>query len=66
MMTGLVAVGGIMDLGKHAVFIWSSYGVVTVVLAGLIVWLISDGLRLKRRLDELEARGIRRRSASVD
>jgi heme exporter protein D len=55
-----------MDLGKHAAFIWSSYGIVTVVLTGLIVWLICDGLRLKRRLDELEARGIRRRSASPD
>lgn len=51
-----------MDLGKHAVFIWSSYGVVAVVLIGLAVWLISDGARLKRRLAELEARGVRRRS----
>ncbi len=52
------------DLGKHAVFIWSSYGVVVVVLAGLIAWLISDGARLRRRLGDLEARGVRRRSAS--
>ena len=51
-----------MDLGKHAVFIWSSYGVVIVVLAGLVGWLISDGLRLKRRLAELEAQGVSRRS----
>ena len=51
-----------MDLGKHAVFIWSSYGIVAVVLFGLVAWLIIDGVRLKRRLDELEARGVRRRS----
>jgi len=52
------------DLGKHAVFIWSSYAIVVVVLTALIVWLISDGGRLKRRLADLEARGVRRRSAS--
>lgn len=51
------------DLGKHAVFIWSSYAIVVIVLAGLIAWLISDGGRLKRRLADLEARGVRRRSA---
>jgi heme exporter protein D len=50
-----------IDLGKHAAFIWASYGVVFVTLAGLIVWLIADGARLRRRLADLEARGIRRR-----
>ena len=53
-----------IDLGKHAVFIWSSYGVVIVVLAALVGWLISDGLRLRRRLAELEAQGVTRRSRS--
>lgn len=52
-----------IDLGKHAVFIWSSYAIVTLVLAVLVVWLILDGRRLKQRLAELEARGITRRSA---
>lgn len=51
-----------IDLGKHAVFIWSSYAVVTVVLAGLVAWLVLDGRRLKRRLADLEAQGITRRS----
>jgi heme exporter protein D len=55
-----------LDLGKHAVFIWSSYGVVVFVLAALVAWLISDGGRLKRRLDDLETRGVRRRSAAAD
>ncbi len=54
------------DLGKHAVFIWSSYAIVVVVLGALIAWLIIDGGRLKRRLADLEARGVRRRSASGD
>ena len=47
-----------IDLGKHAVFIWSSYGVVLVVLAALVAWLINDGLRLRRRLAELEAQAL--------
>ena len=55
-----------LDLGKHAVFIWSSYGIVVVVLAALINWLIGEGARLKRRLDDIEARGVRRRSSAGD
>ncbi len=53
---------GDMDLGKHAAFIWASYGIVLVALAGLIAWLIYDGLRLGRRLKDLEDRGVTRRS----
>jgi len=52
-----------MDLGPHAAFIWASYGVVALVLALLIAWLIADGKLQQRRLEQLEARGIRRRSA---
>ncbi|MEL6298117.1 MAG: heme exporter protein CcmD [Pseudomonadota bacterium] len=52
-----------MDLGKHAVFIWSSYGVAVTVLAALIVYLWLSGRAQKRALAELEARGVRRRSA---
>lgn len=52
-----------MDLGKHAVFIWASYAAVAGVLAGLILWLIFDGRRYKKALDEMEARGVRRRSS---
>ncbi len=52
-----------MDLGPHAAFIWSSYGVTVVVLAGLIAWLVLDGRAQERRLAELAARGVKRRSA---
>lgn len=52
-----------MDLGPHAAFIWASYGVVALVLAVLIGWLFADGKLQQRRLQQLEARGIRRRSA---
>lgn len=51
-----------MDLGPHAAFIWSAYGVVAVVIAALIAWLVVDGREQQRRLDELAARGVTRRS----
>jgi heme exporter protein D len=53
-----------MTLGPHAGFILASYGIVVVTLVGLIGWLRYDGARLQRQLDALEARGVRRRSAS--
>jgi heme exporter protein D len=51
-----------MDLGPHATFIVASYAIVAIVMAGLVAWLIVDGRRQKRILDDLEARGARRRS----
>lgn len=51
-----------MDLGPHAAYIWVAYGVVALALAALIAWLVFDGRRMQRLVDELEARGVRRRS----
>ena len=53
-----------MDLGPHAQFIWASYALVAAALAMLIAWLIIDGRRQQRLIDELEARGVRRRSST--
>lgn len=50
-------------LGDHGGFILAAYLVVVVVLAGLVIWIVLDGRQLRRRLADLEARGIRRRSA---
>jgi heme exporter protein D len=50
------------DLGPHAAYIWASYAVAAVVFAGLAAWLVADGRHQQRLLDELDARGIRRRS----
>ncbi len=47
----------------HAGFIIASYLVTLVVVVGMIVWIVLDGRLQRRRLAELEARGIRRRSA---
>lgn len=54
---------GAFDLGPHAAFIWASYGAVTFVLAGLVVWLLADHRKQRRMLAELEASGVTRRSA---
>ena len=51
-----------MDLGPHAAYIWASYAVVALVLAGLVAWLVADGRHQQRLLDELDARGVKRRS----
>jgi len=50
-----------MDLGPHATFILASYAAFAVVLVALIVWLIADGRRQQAALDDLEARGVKRR-----
>ena len=51
-----------MDFGPHAGFIWASYAIVATTLSLLVAWLVLDGRRQKHLVDELEARGIRRRS----
>jgi heme exporter protein D len=51
-----------MDLGPHAAFIWASYGIYVAVLALLIGWLVWEGRRIRSRLEDLESRGVARRS----
>ncbi len=52
-----------MSLGPHAVFIWLSYAATAIAIAALLAWLFVDGRRHQRRLADLEARGVRRRSS---
>lgn len=52
-----------MDLGPHAAFIWISYALFAAVLAGLVAWLVFDGRRQGKAITDLEARGVKRRSA---
>lgn len=51
-----------MDLGPHAVFIWTAYAATALVIAALMAWLYADGIRQQSALDDFEARGIKRRS----
>lgn len=50
-------------LGEHAFFILAAYGGAVLVLGALAAWIALDGRALRRSLDEMEARGVRRRSA---
>jgi heme exporter protein D len=52
-----------IEEGAHAGFIIAAYAVTVVVLAGLLAWAVLDGRMQRRRIADLEARGIRRRSA---
>jgi heme exporter protein D len=54
-----------MDLGPHAGFIVISYAAALTIVAGLIMWVMLDRRRLTRTVDELEAKGITRRSDRV-
>ena len=51
-----------MDLGPHAAFIVTAYAAAVAVVAGLILWVVLDRRHLARMLDEVEARGMTRRS----
>jgi heme exporter protein D len=50
------------SLGPHAVFIVAAYGAAALILAVLIGWIVLDRRAQQRALDELERRGITRRS----
>jgi heme exporter protein D len=51
-----------MDLGPHAAFIVSAYAIATALVAAMIAWIVVDHRQQTRRLAELEARGVTRRS----
>ena len=53
------------DLGPHAVFILSAYGVTFVAIAALALAVVEDDRKQRRILADLERRGIRRRSADA-
>jgi heme exporter protein D len=51
-------------LTGHAGFVFAAYAITAVVLVTMTAAILVDGRRLKRRIAELEARGVRRRSAA--
>jgi heme exporter protein D len=51
-----------MSLGPHAEFIVAAYAVTVSVVAALIAWVILDYSAQRRVLDDLEERGVTRRS----
>ena len=51
-----------MDLGPHAAFIVAAYATAVIVLGGLIAWVLLDHRTQRRKLADLETRGVSRRS----
>jgi len=51
-----------MDLGPHAAFIVAAYAAAVIVLGGVIAWVLLDYRAQRRKLADLEARGMTRRS----
>ena len=48
----------------HLAFVAAAYGFAFLIIAALIGWVVADHRTQSRTLAELEARGIRRRSAA--
>jgi len=44
------------DLGRYAFEVTSSYVVSLALLAGLILWFLARGAKMRRQLAEIEAR----------
>jgi heme exporter protein D len=53
-----------MELGPHAAFIVTAYAMAALVVIALIAWVWLDYRAQKQNLDDLETRGVTRRSAS--
>ena len=51
-----------MNLGPHAAFIVTAYAAAAVVIGALIVWVLLDHRAQLRKLADLDARGMSRRS----
>ena len=51
-----------MNLGPYAAYIVAAYVAGTAVIGGLIAWVLLDYRAQIRKLAELEARGVTRRS----
>ncbi|MGA0596960.1 heme exporter protein CcmD [Enterovirga sp. CN4-39] len=45
------------EAGRHAVFIWSAYGVTTLIALGLVIRAVLDHRAQRRALARLEASG---------
>ena len=54
-----------MTLGPHADFIIAAYAVAALVIIGLIVWVELDNRAQRRRLKNLHAQGVSRRSGQT-
>jgi heme exporter protein CcmD len=50
---------------SYAIFIVGAYGAAAVIVAALIAWIVLDRRQLVRLINELEAKGVARRSVGA-
>jgi heme exporter protein D len=53
------------DLGPHANFILAAYGFTFAAVVALAFFIVADDRKQRQRLADLEAKGVRRRSAGA-
>ncbi len=51
-----------IDIGQHAEYIIGAYAITGLLVGALIIWINRDYATQEKRLKDLEAKGIRRRS----
>jgi heme exporter protein D len=49
----------------HTFFVSAAYIISAIVIGGMIAWIMLDQAARKRELNELEKRGVKRRSAEA-
>ena len=52
------------DLGPHAAFILAAFGFTFAAVAALAFFIVADDRKQRQRLADLDAKGVRRRSAA--
>jgi heme exporter protein D len=58
-----IAGSGMYAHWDYAYFVGAAYGISAAVLFGLVAWIVFDQRGRRREIAELEASGVRRRSA---
>lgn len=51
---------------SHALYVIAAYAASAMVIGGLFAWVLGDQAARRREMAEIEARGVRRRSAGGD
>ncbi len=55
-----------MDLGQHAAFIVTAYVAAAIIMTALTFWVLLDYRTQRRKLADLETRGMTRRSERAE
>ncbi|MBP1888293.1 heme exporter protein CcmD [Sinorhizobium mexicanum] len=50
-------------MNSYSIYVYGSYGLAALVMIGVTLWTWADGRARQKELAELEAAGLRRRSA---